>query len=157
MPFNLKTLSFGPKHTDASTPESSPGGPTYDARVDPLISGMEIIGSERLQTQRDLHLFDSKSAPAQAFSHAFTGIPGPLLGNLMQLSAQRDLIERVTSRKDYAPFPGVDLGHVPAFSASPQTNPILPGSVAHLAHGAHLGSSRNIIEQGRTGRRKFGH
>lgn len=145
------------RQTDAASPESSAGGPVYDARIDPLISAGEIVGSERLQQQRDLHLFDDKTAAARSFSHAWGSTPSDIAVNMMGLAQSRDQIERIVSRKDLPPFPGVELGHVPAFAASPSTNPILHGSVDHLTHGAHLGSSRNTIEQGRTGRRKFGH
>jgi hypothetical protein len=142
--------------TDKASPETSPGSPTYDARIDPAISGPEILAANRLQQQRDLHLFDSKSAPALAFSNAYASIPSPLAAQMMGLAQQRDQIERVTSRRDLPPFPGVELGHVPAFANSPSSVPVL-GGVSHLTHAAHLGSSRNLIEQGRTGRRKFGH
>lgn len=145
-----------PKQTDGATPESSHGGPVYDARIDPLITSGEIIGSERLQQQRNLHLFDSKSAPAAAFSHAYQGSPAPLTVQIMGLAAQRDQIERIVSRKDWPPFPGVELGHVPAFAPSPSTNPITP-PFGHLTHHAHLGPSRDHQASGRANRKRFGH
>jgi hypothetical protein len=155
---SIRTLlgGYGGRQSDHSSPESSPGGPTYDARVDHTITAGEIVGSERLQAQRNLHLFDSKSAPAEAFSHAYDSQPSGIAVQIMGLAGARDQIERVVSRKALPPFPGVELGHVPAFANAPHTNPIVQ-PFDHFAHGAHLGSSRNIIEQGRTGRRRFGH
>lgn len=144
------------KQTDAVTPASSPGGPVYDARIHPLISGMEIVGSERLQQARNVHLFDDKSAPADLFSHYRSTQPSPLLGNLAGMAAARDQIERVVSRKDLPPFPGVELGHVPGFHAAPRTTPMLRG-VEHLHLHAHLGPERSTVHSEATGRRRFGH
>lgn len=149
-------FSGKPRASDASSPEGSHGGPVYDARIDPTITAMDTVGSERLAAQRNLHLFDSKSAPAEAYSHTWDAYPNPLAVQIMGLADQRDQIERIVSRKDLPPFPGVELGHVPAFAPAPSTNPILQ-PFGHLTHHAHLGSSRNTIESGRTGRRKFGH
>lgn len=140
---------------ETQTPESSHGGPVYDARIDPVISVGEIVGSERLQAQRNLHLFDSKSAPAEAFTHAYESQPSQMATAMMGLAAQRDQIERIVNRKDWPPFPGVELGHVPGFHPAPHTNPITP-PFGHMTHHAHLGSTRNIVESGRTGRRRFG-
>jgi len=145
------------RHTDAATPESSPGGPTYDARIDPLITAGEIVGSERLQAARDIHLFDDKSAPARAFSHSYEGSPSPLGVQIASLARSRDQIEQVVSRRMLPPFPGVELGHVPGFHASPRTDPIMPGSLGHLHLHAHLGPSRDLLISGREGRRRFGH
>lgn len=149
---NLGAFSFPwqKRAANTDTPESSPGGPVYDARIDPAISAGAIVASERLAAQRDLHLWGDKSAPAQAFSHYFESQPAPLLGNLARLSFQRDQIERVVSRKDLPPFPGVELGHVPAFAAAPSTNPITQ-PVQHLTHHAHQ------VESKRATRLRFGH
>ncbi len=144
------------KQTDASSPEASHGGPVYDARMDHTITTGEIVGSERLQQQRNIHLFDSKSAPAEAFSHYVSPIPSPLLGQIASLASARDQIERVTSRRDLPPFPGVELGHVPGFHASPSTTPVL-GGVAHLTQGAHLNGHPDTQSHSRSGRRRFGH
>jgi hypothetical protein len=67
---------------------------------------------------------------------------------MMGLAAQRDQILRVESRKNELPFPGVALGNLPSFSASPDTTPALRG-VAHLTHHAHQ------IESMRASRARF--
>lgn len=135
---------------DQASPETVAGSPTYDARIDPAITAAEIDSSLRLATQRDLHLFGDKTAPALEFSHYVGTQPAPLTGRMMLLAAQRDQIERVTSRKDYQPYPGVELGHVPAFANSPNTDPVI-GSPHHLTHHAHE------VESKRASRRRFGH
>lgn len=144
------------RQTDVSSPSSSPGSPTYDARMDANISPMEIVGSERLQQARNVHLFDGKGAAADLFSHYRHAQPSPLLGQLAGLAATRDQIERVVSRKDMPPFPGVELGHVPGFHASPRMTPVL-GGVEHLHLGAHLGETRSTVGREAAGRRRFGH
>lgn len=146
---------FAPRHTDAASPESSPGGPVYDARIDPAIGAGQIIASERLAAQRDLHLWGDKSAPAQAFSHFYESSPSPLAARMAGLASQRDQIERIVSRKDLPPFPGVELGHVPAFAPAPSTNPILQ-PFGHFTHHAHLGIHPDTQAHGRAGRRRFG-
>ncbi len=143
-------LTRTPKSTDKASPETVSGSPTYDARIDPAIGAASIIGSERLQQQRDLHLFDSKSAPAEAFSHYTESSPSPLAAQMAGLAMQRDQIETIVSRKALPPFPGVELGHVPAFAASPSTNPVMQ-PFGHFTHHAHQ------VEPKRASRRRFGH
>ena len=143
------------KASDAASPETSPGGPTYPGTFEATISAPDTIGSERLQQQRDLHLFDSKSAAARAYSHAYDSQPSAIAVQMMGLANQRDQIERIVSRKDWPPFPGVELGHVPAFSRSPSTNPVTQ-PFGHLTHGAHLLGARDTVEAGRQGRKRFG-
>lgn len=138
------------KQSDKASPESSPGGPVYDARIDPVVTAGEIVGSERLQAARDLHLFYGKGAAAQAFSHAWEATPSPLAAQMAGLAAQRDQIERIVSRRDWPPFPGVELGHVPGFHAAPSTNPVLQ-PFAHFGHHAHQ------VESKRATRARFGH
>ena len=138
------------RQSDAATPESSPGGPVYDARIDPTVSAGEIVGSERLQAQRDLHLFYGKSAAAEAFSHAWDSQPSALAAQMQGLAQERDQIERIVSRRDWPPFPGVELGHVPGFHAAPSTNPVLQ-PFAHFGHHAHQ------VESKRATRARFGH
>lgn len=133
-----------------SMPETSAGGPTYDARIDPAINAQEIVGNERLARARDLHLFYEKTAPAQDFSHFVESQPSPLAAQMMGLAASRDAIERIVSRKDLPPFPGVELGHVPSVAPSPSTNPVI-GSPFHLTHHAHQ------VESKRATRARFGH
>lgn len=145
------------RHSDAATPETSAGGPVYDARIDPAINAAEIVGSERLAAQRDLHLWGDKTAPAQQFSNYVQTQPSPLLGGIASLASSRDQIEQIVSRKLLSPFPGVELGHVPGFHNAPRTDPVMPGSVAHLALHAHLGPSRDLVTNMRQGRRRFGH
>lgn len=154
--FLQRVFSPGSKATDAASPETVAGSPTYDARIDPVITSGEIVGSERLQAQRDLHLFYGKSAPAEAFSHAWEATPSPLAAQMAGLANQRDQIERIVQRKDVQPFPGVELGHVPAFAEAPATTPVIQ-PFEHFAVHAHLGPSRNTQIHARQGRRRFGH
>ena len=140
---------FGRKHTHAATPETSPGSPTYDARIDPANAGQLAVIADRLQVQTDLHLFSSKTAAAEAFSHYWEGQPSVVAVQMMGLSRQRDLIEWQTSRKAAQPYPGVELGHIPSFSASPSTNPIIAPPIAKTHH-AHQ------IETRRATRARFG-
>ena len=143
------SIFLGQRLKQGSTPETSPGSPTYDARIDPANAAEQAVGAERLQYQRDLHLFGSKSAAAEAFSHYWEGSPSPTTVAMMGLARQRDLIEWQTSRKAAQPYPGVELGHIPSFSASPSTNPVI-GSPQHLRHHAHQ------VESRRATRARFG-
>lgn len=144
------------RHKDTASPETVAGSPTYDARIDPALSGPDIIGSERLAAQRDLHLFGDKSAPAQEFSHYQQQQPAPLLGQLAGLAGARDQIEQVVSRKQLPPFPGVELGHVPGFHAAPRTDPVLR-DFQHFAQTAHLSLGPDDQTNSRMGRRRLGH
>jgi hypothetical protein len=139
---------FGRNHTDAASPETSHGGPVYDARIDPAIGGELVAANARLQMQRDLHLLDDKSAPAVAFSHYWETTPAPVVGRLALQAAQRDQVESIVSRKALAPFPGVELGHVPGFHASPSTSPIIQ-PYSHFGHHSHQ------VESKRQTRRRF--
>lgn len=139
-----------------SSPEAQYGGPVADARVDPVIGDADLTtGHGRLELQRNLHLYGSKTDPATAFSHFWEATPSPLAAGMMGLAAQRDQIERLTSRKDTAPFPGVELGHVPAFAPAPATNPVTP-PFGHFAHRAHLGGHADTVGHSHAGRKKFG-
>lgn len=140
---------FSHRQEKQGSPTSSAGGPTYDATYHPADAAEMAVAGTRLQTQRDLHLFDSKSAAARAFSHYYESSPSPTTVALMGLSRQRDLIALQTSRKLHLPFPGVALGHVPSFQASPSTNPVLGGH-QHLTHHAHE------LESKRASRARFG-
>ena len=138
------------RRTDKTTPESSPGGPVYDARIDPAIGAAQIHADERLAAQVDLHLWGDKTAPAGLYSHYAEQQPSHLAVQVAQLAYSRDQIERIVSRKDLPPYPGVELGHVPAFSRSPSAAPVL-GGVQHLRFHAHQ------VEHPRTTRARFGH
>ena len=140
---------FNRTHTNAATPETSPGSPTYDARIDPANAGEQAVIAERLQYQSAFHLVGNKSAAAIAFSHYWEGTPSQTTVAMMGLARQRDLIEWQTSRKAAQPYPGVELGHIPSFQASPSTNPVI-GNPQHLRHHAHQ------IESRRATRARFG-
>lgn len=137
-------------HQDASSPESSPGGPAYDARIDPAVDAPALLTSERLLQARDAHLFYHKTTAAALYSHTFD--PQPLSGELLiaQLAAQRDQIEQVVDRKNLPPYPGVSLGHVPGFHRAPDTSPVI-GPAGHFRHHAHH------VESQRQTRARFGH
>lgn len=120
----------------APGPASSPGSPTYDATMHGAYAGEEAVMAGRLQRQRDLHLFYGKDAAALAFSHFREGSPSPVTQRMMGLSAQRDWLLAAQDRTWELPFPGVKLGAVPAFGASPNTNPIV-GPVVAKTHHAH--------------------
>lgn len=135
---------------DTTAPESSHGGPVYDARIDPAITTADIVSSQRLAVQRNIHLYGEKSAPAEAFSHFTESQPAPMAIYLMGLANQRDQIEKIVQRKDAQPFPGVALGHVPAFAEAPNTNPVMQ-PFDHFRHNAHQ------IETKKASRRRFGH
>jgi hypothetical protein len=126
------------------------GGPVYDARIDPSLAGTEALAAERLAVQTGVHLFGDKSAAARVFSHYWEEYPSRQAVEMMGLARERDRIETQVQRKAAYPFPGVTLGHVPAFAASPRENPISPGSVAHLTHHAHK------VESKKATRRRFG-
>lgn len=132
-----------------ATAENSAGGPVYDATYHPADAAELAAAGTRLQVQRDLHLFDTKSAAADAFSHYREGTPSPTTVQMMGLANERDLIEWQTSRKAAQPFPGVELGHIPSFGASPYTGPVI-GNVAHFTHHAHQ------LETRRASRARFG-
>lgn len=134
---------------DAATPETSHGGPVYDAAIDPAYAGEESITALRLQAQRDLHLFYDKSAAAQSFSHYSESYPSPITIEMMGLARQRDVIETQVSRKYDLPFPGVELGHLPSVSSSWNVDPVLGGH-QHLTHHAHQ------VESKRATRARFG-
>lgn len=144
-------LRVNPRHSDAVGTEAVAGSPTYDARIDPTISAGDIIGSERLTRARDLYLFYDKTAPASDFSHYWESQPSPLAAQMVGLASSRDAIDRIVSRKDLPPYPGVELGHVPSIQRSPDTAPMLGGSPQHLTHHAHQ------LESYRASRRRFGH
>ena len=137
------------KKSHAATPETSPGSPTYDARIDPANAEPQAEQALRLQLQTGLHLFDSKSAAAQAFSHYWDSTPSRTAVAMMGLAQQRDLIEWQTSRKAASPYPGVELGHIPSFQRSPDTSPVVgpPGRFGHHDH---------QIESRRASRARFG-
>ena len=139
---------FG-KKTHAATPETSAGSPTYDARIDSANAEQRTEQALRLQLQTGLHLFDSKSAPADAFSHYWDSTPSRTAVAMMGLAQQRDLIEWQTSRKAASPFPGVELGHIPSFQRAPDTTPLVggPGRFGHHDH---------QIESRRATRARFG-
>ena len=140
---------FSRKTTEHASPETSPGSPTYDAKIDPANAGVVAEQASRLQAQRDLHLFYDKSAAARAFSHAYDSTPSTVAVQMMGLAADRDRIEWQTSRKAAQPYPGVELGHIPSFQASPSTNPVI-GNPQHYRHHAHQ------IETRRVTRARFG-
>lgn len=125
------------------------GTPTYDATYHPADAASLSVENGRVQQARNIHLFGSKSAAAEAFSHAYQSIPSPTVVAMMGLSAQRDLIERTVQRVDDMPFPGVELGSGPSFSRAHSTNPITPapGQIGHHSH---------LVEPERTTRRRFG-
>ncbi len=131
-------------HTDsqAAGPESSKGGPVYDATIHPAYAGEIGVGNERLQQQRDLHLFYGKSAAAESFSHFREGTPSPVTVRMMGLSAQRDTILAAQDRTWELPFPGVPLGAVPAFAASPYTGPVVGHPTLGKTHHAHQVESK---------------
>lgn len=145
----MRFPSFKNHDKHVATAGSSAGGPAYDATYHPADAAELAVAGTRLQVQRDLHLFDSKSAAATAFSHYQESTPSPTVTALMGLAAQRDLIEFQTSRKAAQPYPGVKLGHIPSFSASPYTGPVI-GNPGHFGHHAHQ------VETKRTSRRRFG-
>jgi hypothetical protein len=132
-----------------ATAENSAGSPAYDATYHPADAAELAVAGGRLQMQRDLHLFYGKSAAADAFSHYRESIPSPTTTAMMGLARQRDLIEWQTSRKTAQPYPGVTLGHVPSFAASPGTNPIIQ-PFGHFTHHAHQ------VEPHRISRARFG-
>lgn len=135
---------------DAASPESSHGGPVYDARIDPAVDGPAVLVSERLLQARDAHLFYHKTTAARLYSHAFDPQPAPSVYLVAQLAAQRDQIETVVQRKALPPYPGVALGHVPGFHRAPDTSPVVghPGPRTHHAH---------RVEPSRVTRARFGH
>ena len=139
----------GKNQTDKASPSSSAGSPAYDATIHPAIADTLAVESVRLQQQRNLHLFGSKSAAALAFSHYAEGQPSPTAAAMMGLAAQLDLIVGQADRQWELPFPGVKLGHVPSFAAAPSTNPITP-PVGPKSHHAHR------IESRRATRARFG-
>jgi len=120
----------------ASGPASSAGGPVYDASYQPADAVELSVAGDRLQQQRDLHLFGDKSAAASAFSNVYESQPSPTVVAMMGLAAQRDQIAIMEARRWELPFPGVQLGNIPSFSASPSTTPVLRGT-QHLTHHAH--------------------
>ena len=142
---------FPRKHTDQSSPETSAGSPAYDARIDPANAGVVAEQASRLQVQRDIHLFGHGSAAAMAFSHYWDAQPSPVAVQMMGLASARDQIEAITSRKDAQPFPGVELGHIPSFSSSPYTGPVVGHPTLGKTHHAHQ------IESRRASRARFGH
>lgn len=131
-----------------STTASSPGGPVYDAKIDPAYAAEFASVADALQAQTMTHLFDSKSAAARAYSHAYDQSPNPVAVAMMGLGQQQALLERHMTRQWQEPFVGAHLGPVPSFSRSPDTSPII-GGVGHLTHHAH------IIESERATRRRF--
>lgn len=141
---------FGGNHTDhpAAGPESSRGGPVYDATIHPAYAGEEAVMAGRLQQARDLHLFYGKDAAALSYSHFREGSPSPTTQRMMGLSAQRDTILAAQDRTWELPFPGVKLGAVPSFGRSPNTNPVL-GPVVGKSHHSHK------VESERSSRRRF--
>ncbi len=142
-------LKRAQKNTQPSGPSSSPGGPVYDAVIDPANAAEVAVVGDVVQHQTNLHLFANKSAAAEAFSHAYQQEPNPTTLALMGLSAERDQLEQTTlTRRAEYPFPGAHLGPVPAFSRSPDTVPIV-GSPQHLTHHAHQ------VESKRQTRRRF--
>lgn len=145
----MSIFNRGGKDKHVATAETSAGAPTYDATYHPADAAEMAVAGGRLQQQRDIHLFGSKGAAADAFSHYRESTPSPTTVAMMGLSRQRDIIVAQTSRKADLPFPGVELGHVPAFAASPNTNPITQ-PFAHFTHHAHQ------VENKRTSRRRFG-
>lgn len=141
---------FRRHNSDLSSPETSAGGPAYDATIDPANADALAVGNLRLATQRNLHFFYDKSAAASAFSHYNEGQPSPTAVVMMGLAAQRDQVLSVADRQWELPFPGVKLGHVPSFSPAPSTNPITP-PIGPKTHHAHR------IESRRATRARFGH
>ena len=137
------------RHTDAASPETSAGSPTYDATIHPAQAGEEAVQAGRLQVARDLHLFYGKSAAAEVFSHYREGVPSRATQEMMGLSRQRDLILRASERTWDLPFPGVPLGPVPSFHRAPDTTPAV-GPILAKTHHAHQ------VESRRSSRRRFG-
>jgi len=134
-----------------TSPESSPGGPVYDARLHPLIVAPAPGPAQRLELQSDLHHFGSSVDPATAYSHYQQPIPNPTAVALMGLASERDLLEANTmSRRMVPPFVGAELGPPVSFHGSPSTAPIT-GPASHLTDSAHK------VESKRATRLRFGH
>ena len=132
-----------------SGPAASPGGPVYDAVIDPANAAEVAVVGDVVQHQTNLHLYADKSAAAEAFSHAYQSQPNPTTLALMGLAHERDVLEAstLTRRAEY-PFPGAHLGPVPAFARAPDTTPIMH-DVSHLTFHAHQ------VESKRQTRRRF--
>lgn len=128
---------------EPATPESSPGGPVYDAMVDPVARDPIVLENLRLQLQATLHQ-QSKLDPARHSSPALydgLGLLNPMAEQLMFQAEQRDRLGAVTDRTWELPFPGVTLGPMPAFSASP------PEWTVQQPHG--FGGNRESLRAGR--------
>lgn len=142
-------LRNGTKASDVGSPESSPGGPVYDAKIDPAIAETTAVENTRLQLQRNYHLFYGKTAAAQAFSHYYEGQPSQTAVAMQGLGEQAALLDAHFDRQWAMPFPGQPLGHVPSFAPSPSTNPVTPPIVGKTHH-AHR------VENRRSTRARFG-
>jgi len=144
-------LKSNAKTSDVSSPETSPGGPAYDAKIDPALAESVAVENTRLQLQKNYHLFYDKTAAAQAFSHYYEATPSPTALAMQGLGEQNAALNAHFDRTWEQPFPGVPLGHVPSFAASPSTNPILGDmKLDARSHGSHR------IESRRATRARFG-
>ena len=145
-------LTGNTKAKDVASPESSAGGPVYDAKIDPAIADALGVENTRLQLQRNYHLFYDKTAAAQAFSHYWESTPSPTALALTGLGEQAAQLNQHFERTWEQPFPGVPLGHVPSFQRAPDTVPTLitDSHMQAKTHGAHR------IESRRASRARFG-
>lgn len=129
-----------------ATPESSPGGPTYDATLDPQFNytEQESLLTQRLRSQIALFHSPNRLEPAPVTEG------NRIAGAFAMLGVQRDLTEAIRARRWEHPFPGVALGDLPSFARSPG-EPVMGGVGNVLSHHAHL------IESQRATRARFGH
>lgn len=103
----------------AATPETSPGGPVFDARLDSAYAAELSSVADRLQGDVNYHLFGGSSAAARVYSHMYDASPSPLVQNLMGLGYSAQQVKDAMERTNDRPFPGVPLGPTPGVHGAP--------------------------------------
>lgn len=103
----------------AATPETSPGGPVFDASYQPAGAAELSSVADRLQGDVNFHLFGGTSAAARVYSHVYDQSPSATVQNLMGLGYSAQQVKDAMDRTNDRPFPGVPLGPTPGVHGAP--------------------------------------